>query len=384
MTAATATKAQKAKANRSKIQAKLQSDKWAGEIVTWNAKVPDGTTHSQLVEALQANDLDTEVAHELLPRHAFSRASKAMQDNRLIDVVRDGSKTLTFQLTKKALVADGADGEIQFKKETYLRLDKGTGSIECKDKDLQEMAQALLNKAMVERGTSDVTKVVQRLFELHADLFPLREQGGVYFVPVEHTQFCDKINGFLEKLGGKLNRIPIPAGTAHGDASIEDSMASTIGKLIMEHSQAVDAFDVTTRKDTLERQADRIKTTRSKIETYSHYLRSQATDLLTLVDEANAKLAAKIAAATAETVEGQPVQVRKQQELFGTTVTAVLRWMGLNGWSFPEATKAMAGMGMEVASATIRAQLLAGARGERGEPAQLTKAQAKELTNAAK
>lgn len=59
----------------------------------------------------------------------------------------------------------------------------------------------------------------------------------------------------------------------------------------------------------------------------------------------------------------------------GHPVTAAIRWMGKDGFSFAEARKVCTEFGVEVADATIRAQLLAGKNGQRGPAAELTQDQ---------
>lgn len=68
--------------------------------------------------------------------------------------------------------------------------------------------------------------------------------------------------------------------------------------------------------------------------------------------------------------------------LFGFPVTAVIRWMGKDAWDYQDTKKALDKLQVQVAEATIRAQLRAGVKGERGEPAKLSKADVQELYNA--
>jgi len=71
--------------------------------------------------------------------------------------------------------------------------------------------------------------------------------------------------------------------------------------------------------------------------------------------------------------------------LFEQSVTAVLRFMGLNDWVFDDARLALNTLGAsEISDTTIRIQLRAGKKGERGEPAKLTKSQIASLKKAAK
>ena len=71
--------------------------------------------------------------------------------------------------------------------------------------------------------------------------------------------------------------------------------------------------------------------------------------------------------------------------IFGHSVTAVLRWMGTQDWNWEDAALAVETLGgKKVADSTVRIQLNAGRKGERGTPAPITSSQAKQLRNAAK
>ena len=103
------------------------------------------------------------------------------------------------------------------------------------------------------RDGADVTRAIQRLFERNADLFPIRDKGGCYFVPERHSAFVDKIDRFVKGLNGSLRRFPVPSGTPHGDRSVKEAVASGIETLIREHDAAVDTFGEDTRPDTRSR-----------------------------------------------------------------------------------------------------------------------------------
>lgn len=73
------------------------------------------------------------------------------------------------------------------------------------------------------------------------------------------------------------------------------------------------------------------------------------------------------------------VGVRTRTKMWGIPITSIIRWMGTEGWSFAKAKQVVKGLDMDVADATIRAQLGAGKRGSRGEPARLTDDQANHI-----
>ncbi len=263
--------------------------KMLGEIITW-ACAGVAIRHLDLIDALRASGLEEAVARELAPRHAFTRACKKLSEARIIRQVREDADTITFQFT-----AEHRDGDhFTYDLETMLTLDKASGRVTCGLPGLAALAQEELDRCIQARTGADVTRIIQKLFERQADLFPIREQGGAYFCPQEHAGFVDRVQGFLGRLNGRMNRYPIPAGTPHGDRSIKDAVASGLAALIVEHQQAIDRFDEDTRPSTLERAAERIRQTKFKIESYSCYLAEERTRLERELASASARLRAKV------------------------------------------------------------------------------------------
>lgn len=166
----------------------LPGSKLLGEIITWScSKV--SIRHIDLIEALRDSGLDESVARELAPRHAFARACKKLSDARIIRQVAEDEAVITFQFT-----AEHRDGDhFTYDLETMLALDKATGKVTCDLPGLAALAQGELDRCLEARTGADVTRVVQRLFERRADLFPIREQGGAYFVsPILFGTICAK------------------------------------------------------------------------------------------------------------------------------------------------------------------------------------------------
>jgi hypothetical protein len=262
-----------------------------GEIITWSASGVR-VSHLTLVEALRDSGLDEGVARELAPRHAFARACKKLSEARIIRPVSEDSASIQFQFTAERR----EEGRYSYELETLLTLEKATGKVSCDLPGLATVAQEELDRCIAVRTGGDVTRVVQRLFERQADLFPIREQGGAYFVPAEHTHFLEKVEGFLGRLNGRINRFPVPAGTPQGDRSVKDAVAAGLAALIAEHEAAVATFGEDTRPDTLERAAARIRLTRHKVEAYSCYLAEERARLEKDLAEASRKLREKVEA----------------------------------------------------------------------------------------
>jgi hypothetical protein len=261
-----------------------------GEVISWTCSGV-AISHLDLITALRDAGLDESVARELAPRHAFARACRKLARERIIRQVSEDGKAIVFQFTSEKK----EDDRFTYELETLLTLEKSTGKVTCPLPGLATLAQEELDRCIAARTGGDVTRIVQRLFERKADLFPIRPKGGAYFVPQEHAGFVDRAQQFLGKLNGQMLRFPIPAGTSHGDRSVKDAVASGLASLIAEHDAAVETFGEDTRPDTLERAAERIKLTRHKISAYAAYLADERDRLDRELARAAGKLREKVA-----------------------------------------------------------------------------------------
>ena len=268
-----------------------------GEVITWSCS---GTAvrHPDLVAALGAAGLDAGVARELAPRHAFTRACRRLSDRRVIRAVAEDAASVTFQFTAESRAGDA----YEYTLETRLKLDKKSGGVTCDLPGLATLAQDELDRCVAARTGADVTRVVQKLFDRHADLFPVRDKGGCYFVPAEHTAFVDRVQGFLGRLNGRVARFPVPAGTVEGDRSVQDAVAAGLAAVIADYRHAVAGFAADTRPSTVAKAAEKIRTTKFKVEAYAAYLADGRDRLERDLAEAQAELRAKVDALAADPV----------------------------------------------------------------------------------
>lgn len=275
---------------REMLKHKLSEFEWLGVIVTWSTGYEKIHKYEDVLAALQQCELDVSLASEFLPRHAFTRAAKHLSEDRIIDIVCEDQDKIKFQFTAKYM----SEMQWHFSLECFIYLDKRNGTITSDNRLVEEEARKWFDFAMKNRTNSDITRIVQKLFEQNADLIPLRNAGGVYFVPHEHIEFVSRVAAFLEKLGGRLDQIPVPKGTPAGDKAIQDAVNTSIEKLIDEYNSAVDEFDVNTRRQTVEKMSARIKEIRVKIEAYHHYLGERQKELMEKLKVANEHLVEKV------------------------------------------------------------------------------------------
>ena len=265
------------------------SQKMLGEIITWKIQGV-AISHADLLSGLMASDLDCDVAKELAPRNAFARTCSKLDSERIIRKIAEDHATITFQFTREA----NEGGKFHYYFESLLFLNKYSGGITSENLELEQLAREEFGRCMEARTANDVTKLVQRLFERHADLFSIRDQGGVYFVPEVYHDFIAKVETFVSNIGGSLQRFPIPAGSPQGDRAVQEAVAHGLQAIIDEHLQAVQKFGEDTRPDTLRRAEEKVRATKLKIEGYSFYLDKKREDLEASLQQASELLRSRM------------------------------------------------------------------------------------------
>ena len=191
-----------------------------GTIVSW--KVPNEIGLDELRLALTDAGLDAGLAADMAPRHALTRAMRGLSKNRVIRKLKISSGNLTFQMNR-VQVAGG--GHIDYPHETDVTLDLTTQVVSCPDPVIERAATDLLNEHIGKRQTGDLTRLIQKIFDSRAaDLIPIREQGGAYFVPDRSVDLVDSMRTLLNKIGGNLRSFDIRLGSADTSASVAESM----------------------------------------------------------------------------------------------------------------------------------------------------------------
>jgi hypothetical protein len=266
-----------------------------GEVVAWSMRQSE-TQFSDVMKALEVAGLDPAEAKELSPRSAWTRATREMKENRTIDKIDAKGGLVKFQFTHKAL----EHGRFEFDYELTVTLDCDTGKVTCDEKpEFAKHAEELLVQAMARRNASDITRLVQRLFEKHADLFPIVPDKGVaYFVPDKHKEFTAKVERFLNAMGGSLHRLPVPKGTDEGNRSVKEAVNSGLEALLKELNDSVAEWDGDTRPKTMERAVDKFQAIAYKVDAYADYLASSQDALKAKLEAAKRGMMEKITAAS--------------------------------------------------------------------------------------
>lgn len=260
-----------------------------GEVVTWDLRSTD-VSFAEVQAALLDAGLNPDDATELSPRSAFGRACKHLKEERTIDKLAydKDAREYNFQFTRKTV----EENRVEFDYECVVSVEAETGAVKCPERpDLEQKARELLQHALKTRNAQDVTRLVQKLFQNHADLYPINPRKGVaYFVPEVHREFTAKVDDFLKRLGGCLMRFPVPKGTPEGNASVKEAVQSGLATLLGELTEAVEGWDDTTRTSTMDKAVSKWEAIQYKTEAYAEYLGSEQEKLLERLKEAKEEL----------------------------------------------------------------------------------------------
>lgn len=261
-----------------------------GTIVSW--KVPTEIAYDVLQDAMAANGIDPELAPEMAPINALQRALGEMKKNRVIRKLRHEHEMAFFQLTRETKTAS----EIEYQKETEVALDTKTGGLKCDDPEIAAQASKLLAEHTQKRLTGDLTQLLQRYYErFQADLIPIREQGGAYFVPDVHRELVDTTRSFLERIGGRLRSFDVRLGSDDTSASVAESMTEYLKQLIGDFRESCADVDGTSRKDVKARRRGSVIELRRKLELYKGLLGGYAESIEEQIKEADTELMRKLA-----------------------------------------------------------------------------------------
>ena len=278
-----------------------------GEIVTWES--PTAIKFSDLKQALAAAGLKESLARDMLPRNAFSRACRELEKNRIIKQIKEKEtdKELVFQFTGEYL--SDTDGEYHYSKECDLTVSKITGKVLCAIADLQDRAQVLLDNEMSVRRSSDVTRIVQKIFdEYEGDLVTLRKSGGCYFVPDKHRNLVEMVEAFLSHIGGCLRRFNTNSRQAAGSA-----LQGHIKDLLQQFRESCKEITRDSSDSLTGRRVATLKTIRGKVEAYHGILGSHMEEIEREIEASNKMLRTRINSMAAEP-EGSPVHVSTESE----------------------------------------------------------------------
>lgn len=261
-----------------------------GQIVTW--RVPAQVGIDKLRNALAAAALSPDLAGDLHPKNVLRRALADMKAGRVIAKLQDvDTDRVRFQLTRERVNGTAAD----YQREALVTLNLRTGIVESDEHGIEEQARALVREHTAKRLTSDISRLIQRLFDdRKADLIPIREQGGAYFVPDAQRALVDAIRTLLKEIGGNLASFAVKFGCAETAESIAESLADHLRGMVTELRDSCAGLTHETRGDVINRRTARITELRRRLANYAGLLGAYSGSIEGAINEAETALLAQV------------------------------------------------------------------------------------------
>jgi hypothetical protein len=190
-----------------------------GFLCWWSVRNVD-IIREKLIEILKACDINEKYARSHNYRAAFIRSLRELEENRIIRPVEEDKAGMTYQFTAETRVEARAceNVTLEYNPETLVVIDK------IKYKKTQSIAEAITGRADIRQRlielfeekknqyhSSDITRMIQRIFSEKADIVSLRETGGIYYVPTEFDSVLRAVAKFVNSIGDStFEFFPLP------------------------------------------------------------------------------------------------------------------------------------------------------------------------------
>lgn len=186
--------------------------------VAWWSVHSVSIVREQLIELLKQCGIDEKFARSHNYRAAFIRSLRELEDNRIIRPVEENSGAMVYQFTAETKVDDNEEVKLQYDPETLVTIDKGVY------RQTQDIAQAITGREDIRQKliglfeekkdqyhSSDITRLVKRIFDERADIVSLRETGGVYYIPTEFENVLQSVASLVNGIGNSsFEFFPLP------------------------------------------------------------------------------------------------------------------------------------------------------------------------------
>jgi hypothetical protein len=262
--------------------------KAVGHIITWQS--PTSVAIAALRAGLALAGIDPKLARDLSDYSKLARTARGLSksDSATKRIARPVEGKRARQLTRE----HAENGGLRYDREAMLALNEN-GRLVVDAPEIEAAARAAFDSAQERRSASDVTRLIKRIVEsAGSDLMPLRDQGGVYFVPSGHAVVA-QLETLLGHVGGSLRKFAVTIGDG-SEQSIAAVVADYLSSEIAALRESVAELDSDARADVKARRMERLAELRAKLAAYSTLLAASAGTVQSALDSADAAIVAKL------------------------------------------------------------------------------------------
>ena len=286
----------------------------AGFIVSW--RVPAVVQLADLRAGIVQAGLDPDLAPDLRPPSLVARSAGFIARSTSVKEARKLARPVHH--TARQITREEMDplSNLTYTKEAEIHFDDVTGKVASTAPQVAAILDDTAAHIAETRTASDVTRIVQRIVnEAGADLIPVREQGGAYFVPTGHGVIA-QVDTVLKAIGGELSTFACTLG--HGsDESIANVITDYMLKQIGDLKASIDELnEAGIRSDVKSRRLSRVAELRERVGAYATLVNTQGAKLTQALDVAEATLLAKLGPDKASDVDTAAAEGSNQGGLF--------------------------------------------------------------------
>lgn len=279
------------------IESESASAKILGHVCWWNIRNVrlQHWAFRNLVSGASLN-ADKYAKHHTW-RLALSRALAHMSDRMgaILEIVSADGNRIVIQATDKRLVSGEVNPEHRYEKRATVVIRQGENLLENfgeygGDGNPQILGSIItgFNEERALARTPDVTAFVQAVFKAEADILPLRDSGGCYFVPAGFQETMQAVSAVVNQVGGEAGFQSIPMiDQAESRDIVSGAAASEIRRMCEELVSDIDAVvkgEKTAGKRWYLNRAEGIKEIQNRIGIYSPVLDESLESLRSSVD----------------------------------------------------------------------------------------------------
>lgn len=238
------------------------------------------------------------LASELLPeaptaekalRTAVREAALGQHD-RLIRLGKESENEIVFAVVREA---KHEDGSVTYTQETRVMLDRKaeTVSSDQPGHDLAVVVAHRFGELRTTHTADDVRRTIVRAIGTFAAV-PLREHGGVYWIPSPYAKELRQLQSAVEKIGSSHMYLLPVHDSADANRTLGDAALGAIQQELEQLKDEVQGFvaQPPDRPSTLARRFDAYEALRGRAQLYRDILKIQVQDLDKQLDEMTASV----------------------------------------------------------------------------------------------
>jgi len=252
--------------------------------------------HAQL-EALAAqhNLPGRFVPRALRPTQAFRRAwrhtASRLVEGQMLRPIAETTDEVVIGLVYE--VADAGTRDLEYDVLARITFDKHSARITSDRESIVAESVRCMYAHHLAHTTTDIRAMLTGF--LGEAGVPLRESGGVYFVPATHGQMLEGLCAVVESAGNNITyRMPI-VDTPAGRSTLRTVAQRTLDEELRQLQDQLERFDDDkVRASTLERKLETFGDLRSRVDLFARVLAFKADDLRNKIGVTQAALRARL------------------------------------------------------------------------------------------